>query len=61
MRSFTALVLGAALACSQYADAFSPAGPKSKILANLKEMRMSGAGGAAQPEYNEGESSKPNI
>lgn len=62
MRSFTAAVLGALLAGG--ASAFSPsasrAGGSSKILANLKEMRMTGAGGAASPDqqYVEGESGR---
>ena len=59
MRSFTAVVLGAVLFASQnVAEAFSPAA-RSKVLNNLKEMRMTGAGGAATPDTNyvEGESS----
>jgi hypothetical protein len=58
MRSFTTLVLGAVLFASRYGvKAFSPA-TRSKVLNDLKEMRMSGAGGAAAPDYyTEGESS----
>eukprot|EP00580_Thalassiosira_gravida_P003235 CAMPEP_0201620956 /NCGR_PEP_ID=MMETSP0492-20130828/45486_1 /ASSEMBLY_ACC=CAM_ASM_000837 /TAXON_ID=420259 /ORGANISM="Thalassiosira gravida, Strain GMp14c1" /LENGTH=262 /DNA_ID=CAMNT_0048090323 /DNA_START=37 /DNA_END=825 /DNA_ORIENTATION=+ len=55
MRAFTSLVLGTLFAsCQNGAEAFSPAA-RSKVLDNLKEMRMTGAGGAAQPEqYMEG-------
>ena len=61
MRSFTALVLGAVLGLSSQCnnggvDAFSPSfsqsGGGSKILKNLEEMRMTGAGGAATPDTN---------
>lgn len=53
--SFTALALGALFACSQYAEAFSPAA-RSRVLSDLKDMRMTGAGGAATPDtYVEGE------
>ena len=34
-------------------DAFSPAS-RSRVLNDLREMRMTGAGGAAQPDYVEG-------
>lgn len=58
MRAFTTLVLGAVLLASPNgAEAFSPAA-RNKVLNDLKEMRMSGAGGAAAPDYYvEGESS----
>ena len=58
MRAFTTLVLGAVLLASQNgAEAFSPSA-RTKVLNDLKEMRMSGAGGAAAPDYYvEGESS----
>ena len=58
MRAFTTLVLGAVLLASRNgAEAFSPAA-RTKVLNDLKEMRMSGAGGAAAPDYYvEGESS----
>ena len=57
MRAFIALALGAVCACTQYAEAFSPAS-RSKVLANLQDLRMTGAGGAASPDANyvEGES-----
>ena len=32
------------------AEAFSPSA-RAKILTDLKEMKMSGAGGAASPDY----------
>lgn len=55
--AFVAAFFGAL--CSQNANAFSPAS-RSKVLNNLKEMsmeiKMTGAGGAAQPDqYVEGE------
>ena len=55
--AFVAAFFGAL--CSQSASAFSPAS-RSKVLNNLKEMsmevKMTGAGGAAQPDqYVEGE------
>ena len=34
-------------------DAFSPAS-RSRVLNDLREMRMTGAGGAATPDYVEG-------
>ena len=58
-RFFSTLILGAVLFASQNkgVEAFSPPS-RSKVLNDLKEMRMTGAGGAAQPDsYNEGESS----
>ena len=56
-RFFSTLILGAVLYASQGVEAFSPPS-RSKVLNDLKEMRMTGAGGAAQPDsYNEGESS----
>ena len=60
MKSYTTLVLGALFASLQNgAEAFSPAASGSSLmLKNLKEMRMTGAGGAASPDdnYYEGES-----
>ena len=58
MRAFTTLVLGVVLLASPNgAEAFLPAA-RTKVLNDLKEMRMSGAGGAAAPDYYvEGESS----
>ena len=57
-RFFSTLILGAVLFASQNnegVEAFSPPS-RSKVLNDLKEMRMTGAGGAAQPDsYNEGE------
>jgi hypothetical protein len=55
--AFVAAFFGAI--CAQNAAAFSPAS-RSKVLNNLKEMsmevKMTGAGGAAQPDqYVEGE------
>ena len=53
MRAFSTLVLGAvALLAAQHdtAEAFSPSA-RAKILTDLKEMKMSGAGGAASPDY----------
>jgi hypothetical protein len=52
MRAFSTLVLGAALFASQNysAMAFSPSA-RAKVLTDLKEMRMTGAGGAASPDY----------
>jgi len=55
--AFVATFFGAL--CAQNAAAFSPAS-RSKVLNNLKEMsmeiKMTGAGGAAQPDqYVEGE------
>lgn len=52
MRAFSTLVLGAVLFASQNnsAEAFSPSA-RAKVLTDLKEMRMSGAGGAASPDY----------
>ena len=42
---------------AQNVDAFSPAS-RSRMLNDLREMKMTGAGGAAQPDnYVEGESS----
>lgn len=57
MRSFTNFVLGAVIFASlKTVDAFSPSA-RAKILTDLKEMKMSGAGGAASPDYYvEGES-----
>eukprot|EP00970_Alexandrium_tamarense_P019445 scaffold14050_cov255-Alexandrium_tamarense.AAC.1 len=47
-------LFGALLASTLNVDAFSPAA-RSRVLNNLKEISMSGgAGGAAQPEYDEG-------
>lgn len=51
MKSFAAAALGALLACTHHAAAFSPAA-RTKALNNLKEMRMTGAGGAASPDTN---------
>jgi hypothetical protein len=52
MKAFSTLVLGAVLLASQNhaAKAFSPSA-RSKVLNDLKEMRMTGAGGAASPDY----------
>lgn len=61
--AFVAAFFGAL--CAQNASAFSPAS-RSKVLNNLKEMsmevKMSGAGGAAQPDqYVEGECDTWNV
>lgn len=55
MRLLLKLVLGAAIFATS-TEAFSPPS-RSRVLNDLKEMRMTGAGGAAQPDqYVEGES-----
>ena len=55
MRAFATAVLAALFAKHNGAEAFSPAAGR-KVLNNLKEMQMTGAGGAAQPDtYVEGE------
>jgi len=53
MRLLLKLVLGAAIFATS-TEAFSPPS-RSRVLNDLKEMRMTGAGGAAQPDqYVEG-------
>ena len=44
------------LCASQHADAFGQA-PRSKVLNDLKDMRMVAGGAGAEPEYSEGEPS----
>jgi len=61
MKAFTAVVLGAVIACTQnVAQAFSPAARRSNILSALENLKMTGAGGAASPDSNyvDGESSR---
>ena len=57
MRILGVLVAVVASFAAQNVDAFSPAS-RSRVLNDLREMKMTGAGGAAQPDnYVEGESS----
>lgn len=51
MRAFTTVVLAALFAQQNGAEAFSPAAGR-KALRKSKEMRMTGVGGAAQPDSN---------
>jgi len=53
--AFVASFVGGLLA-TQNAAAFSPPASRSKVLQNLLDIKMTGAGGAATPDtYVEGE------